>query len=261
MELGERIYRERTAAGLSQRQLCGEQITRNMLSQIENGAARPSLDTLRYLAQRLGKPVSYFLQEAALPNQQLMQQLRQATPEQALQLLPEYQGPDPEFDRECKLLEASACILLAEQAIENGKTGYARSLLDRAKAAGGETPYYTQEMERRRLLLCHRAGESAKEIVDGLPDIGQELLLRAQAALQNGDSQSCMAYLQAIQNRDSVYYEWTGYALEQQGQYEKAVAAYLQCGDLPRLYSHLENCYQKLGNYEQAYAYACKQRK
>ncbi len=261
MELGERIYSARTAAGLSQRQLCGEKITRNMLSQIENGSARPSLDTLRYLADRLGKPVSYFLQEAALPNQQLLQQLRQATPEQVLQLLPDYQGPDPVFDRECKLLEANACMLLAEQAIENGKTGYARSLLERAKAAGEETPYYTKDMERRRLLLCHRAGESAKALVDALPDLSQELLLRAQAALQNGDSEGCVAYLQAMQNRDSVYYEWTGYALEQQGQYEKAVSAYLQCGDLPQLYPRLENCYQKLGNYEQAYAYACKQRK
>ena len=34
MELGERLRQERIAQGLSQRQLAGEKITRNMLSQI-----------------------------------------------------------------------------------------------------------------------------------------------------------------------------------------------------------------------------------
>ena len=66
MELGKRIRQARLEAGLSQRQLCGEQITRNMLSQIENGSARPSMDTLRYLAAQLGKPIGYFLEEQAV---------------------------------------------------------------------------------------------------------------------------------------------------------------------------------------------------
>ena len=63
MELGQRLRQARLEAGLSQRQLCGEVITRNMLSQIENGSARPSMETLRYLASRLGKPISFFLEE------------------------------------------------------------------------------------------------------------------------------------------------------------------------------------------------------
>ena len=65
MELGEKIRAARLAAGLSQRQLCGEDITRNMLSLIENGGAKPSVKTLTLLAERLGKPVSYFLDENA----------------------------------------------------------------------------------------------------------------------------------------------------------------------------------------------------
>ena len=43
MTLGEKIKQARQEAGLSQRQLCGDAITRNMLSQIENGSARPSM--------------------------------------------------------------------------------------------------------------------------------------------------------------------------------------------------------------------------
>ena len=60
MELGEKLRQARLRLGLSQRQVCGDQITRNMLSRIENGAARPSMKTLGCLAARLGKPVSYF---------------------------------------------------------------------------------------------------------------------------------------------------------------------------------------------------------
>ena len=52
MELGQKLRLARQEAGLSQRQLCGEVITRNMLSQIENGSAKPSMETLRYLAGR-----------------------------------------------------------------------------------------------------------------------------------------------------------------------------------------------------------------
>ena len=78
MELGQKIRQARLEAGLSQRQLCGDEITRNMLSQIENGSASPSMSTLRFLAERLGKSVSYFLEEQAVTsaNQQLMNDLR-----------------------------------------------------------------------------------------------------------------------------------------------------------------------------------------
>ena len=46
MELGEKLRQARVNAGLSQRQLCGEEITRNMLSQIEHGTSTPALSTL-----------------------------------------------------------------------------------------------------------------------------------------------------------------------------------------------------------------------
>ncbi len=70
MTLGEKIRSARLDAQLSQRQLCEGIVTRNMLSQIENGSAKPSLTTLQALAQRLGRPLSYFLEEAQAPQLQ-----------------------------------------------------------------------------------------------------------------------------------------------------------------------------------------------
>ena len=60
MELGEKIRSRRAELGLTQAALCGETVTRNMLSQIEGGKASPSLATLRFLAERLEVPIGYF---------------------------------------------------------------------------------------------------------------------------------------------------------------------------------------------------------
>ena len=122
MELGQRLRQARLEAGLSQRQLCGEEITRNMLSLIENGTAKPSMDTLRYLAARLGKPMGYFLEEQVVtsPNQAVMDTARRAYTQgeyrACLETLADYQAPDGVFDPERWLLEALACIALAQQA-------------------------------------------------------------------------------------------------------------------------------------------------
>jgi len=61
--LGERIRRERQRLGLTQAELAGEEMTKSFISQVEADLARPSLRTLQLLAQRLNRPVSYFLDE------------------------------------------------------------------------------------------------------------------------------------------------------------------------------------------------------
>ena len=135
MELGEKIRVARLAAGLSQRQLCGQTITRNMLSQIEHGTARPSIDTLRILAARLDLPVSYFLEETVLtsPNRVVMDRARAAFDSQdlsgAVRALEDYRGPDPVYDRERQLLEYLLRLELAQNALDQGKEILARELL------------------------------------------------------------------------------------------------------------------------------------
>lgn len=63
MNIGQKIRQLRTDKCMTQAQLAGELITRNMLSRIENGAATPSLPTVIYLAERLHVPVGYLLSE------------------------------------------------------------------------------------------------------------------------------------------------------------------------------------------------------
>ncbi len=54
MTIGEKIKHYRRLANMTQKELASDKMTRNMLSLIENGSAQPSLQTVKYLAFRLG---------------------------------------------------------------------------------------------------------------------------------------------------------------------------------------------------------------
>lgn len=61
LTLGERIKEARLEKQLTQKEVSGDFITRNMLSQIENGLAKPSIKTIEYIAKKLDKPLTYFM--------------------------------------------------------------------------------------------------------------------------------------------------------------------------------------------------------
>src|SRR5919202_6878833 len=52
--LGERLRQLRVAAGMTQTELAGDRFSKEYLSQIERGKTRPTLETIEWLAQRLG---------------------------------------------------------------------------------------------------------------------------------------------------------------------------------------------------------------
>lgn len=267
MELGEKLRRARLEAGLSQRQLCGEEITRNMLSQIEHGTARPSMGTLQYLAARLGKPVSYFLEESALhsPNQAVMESARRLFDTgnfaAAALVLADYRAPDGVYDRERELLEILLNLSLAEEAIRAGRAPYARELLEKTAALGKDAAYYSEELERRRLLLLGRI--PGQQVCGQLPSLDQELLLRAEAALAAGDTARAVHLLEAAQAQETPRWcflrgesHLAGKEFREAARcYHGAEAAY------PReTAARLEVCYRELEDYKRAYEYACKQK-
>lgn len=160
MELGAKIKAARLEAGMSQRQLCGDAITRNMLSLIENGAARPSMDTLQYLAGRLGKSVSFFLDEDVLlsPNAQWMEAARQAyvrkNHSRVLEILEDYREPDGLFDQEYMYLLALSGLAWGEELLQAGDAQRAADVLEKVHRG---SIYYRQDQEQRRRLLLEKA--------------------------------------------------------------------------------------------------------
>lgn len=59
-EIGAIIKEARLSKKMTQNEVVGDFITRNMLSLIENGTATPSIRTLQYLATKLQIPMSQF---------------------------------------------------------------------------------------------------------------------------------------------------------------------------------------------------------
>lgn len=260
MELGQRIKQARLDAGLSQRQLCGEKLTRNMLSLIENGSARPSMDTLRYFARRLGKPLAWFLEEQAVlsPNQEQMAAARACWAagdgEGVLAALEAYQSPDVTFDGERGLLGYLATLSLARQALEDGRLPYAKHLL--AKAEEWESPYITPAQARERQLLLAEVGEENQ--LDG-----DDILLVRAAQVLKADPKRCLEILQAARDRNAARWLWLA------GQAKTALAQYADAAcclgavesQYPEAVGLLEICYRELGDFQKAYEYACKGRK
>lgn len=261
MELGQRLRQLRIEQGLSQRQLCGDEITRNMLSQIENGTARPSMGTLSYLAARLGKPVSYFLEEdgAAIPNLGVMERARSLYAQkdwpQLLSQLQQYREEDGQFDEERWLLQALCLMELAEK--EENKT-YARQLLQEAAEAGKRTPYYTDDLERRRLLQLAEIKEASP-----LPCDDRALMLRAEKMLQDEKPELAAALLDSCDDHTTPRWNCLrGEAAYRAARYADAVSCYQKAEESypEQCCQRLEECYRALNDYKMAYEYACKRR-
>ncbi|MCL2076961.1 MAG: helix-turn-helix domain-containing protein [Oscillospiraceae bacterium] len=69
--LGKKIKEARLAKKMTQSDVVGGYITRNMLSQIESGAAFPSIRTLEYLSGVLEVPMSELVSDEFSENQNM----------------------------------------------------------------------------------------------------------------------------------------------------------------------------------------------
>ncbi len=263
MDLGQRIKAARLEKGLSQRQLCGDVITRNMLSQIENGSARPSMDTLSYLAKQLDKPMSFFLEEHAVVsvNQPVMEQVRRffaaGDYQQVRSLLGSYREQDATFDWEKALLLAQSDLALARQALQENRLPYVQRLLEEAALEGAKTPYYTEETESMRQLLLWKAGSRAQ-----LPDVDGVLLCRAEEALAQNNLEKAGACLDACEAASGQWQLLRGKVFLGQGQYAQAIDCLKAAEEngSPEAIALLERCYSATEDYKMAYLYACKQK-
>ncbi len=258
MKLGEKIRAARVSAGLTQRQLAGEKITRNMLSLIENGSAVPSVETLRFLAERLNKPVSFFLEESKEDCMQRAWDLFDAgNPEDALQLLQQVQEPD----KGTLLLKVLCLLTAAESSVRQGKTVYAHKLLAQAEESENAFPWLP-ELKTRRLRILAMMRESVD--IQKLPEIDRELYLYAYACMRSDAPERAAAYLEACSDKTAS--DWRILRARThmaKGEYKQAseLLREEEQGNAQEAVPLLEQCYRELGDYQKAYYYACLQRK
>lgn len=259
MTMGQRILAARQAAGLSQRQLAGDEMTRNMLSALEHDGANPSVATLRYLSERLGKPVSYFLGEDApeIPEYPQLVQARSAYDageyRVCMDILGKIEAPGEILEREVGLLRILAAMSLAEEMTAQERRPYAKRLLEQAREESVHCPYFTEPLAERLKLLEAEAGGAG-----ALPNVDRVLLGRARGALADGQWQTGLACLDAAEERTQDWQLLRGKALFAGERYAEAAQHFHRVEDAVDVRRELEICYRELEDYKMAYYYAKK---
>lgn len=158
MNIGKKIKELRSEKLMTQSELAGGEITRNMLSRIENGAALPSLGTIVYLAQKLGVPAGYLLSEGeeefVYHKTSVMKNIKRAYTDGNFELCREICISEfEEFDDELELILTDCCIGVAEENIRNGRLHRACAFLDEAVSHAQSTMFVTTTQKNSIAIL------------------------------------------------------------------------------------------------------------
>ncbi len=267
MTIGTRIRQARQELGLSQRELAGEDMTRNLLSALEHDRAKPSVDTLMVLSQKLHRPVGYFLgeEESEKRGENALHQAREAFDQgdwaKCRTYLEQLSGEE-NGDRERTLLLALTLKHQAQEAWKEGRIPYARTLLEQAEEAGKSHPYLEEGFFWELSLLRGNLAQTPEERANALQalDGDEVLLLRGKVAVEAQDWDNALRYLQGMDHRQGQWYWLMGQTLFALGNYAQAAEAFHQVEDTmgQPVWKQLQACYAALGDYEKAYRYAIR---
>lgn len=180
--LGQRIKEARLAKKMTQTEVVGSFITRNMLSQIESGNAVPSVKTLTYLAQVLELPSSVLLSDApegtdtdreadtvsAIPPEaSALYRAKEAylagEDTVAYELLSSADEASPLFD-EMQALFARVSLRLATTRSEEENFSEVLDLAKTAATAATKGIYASPEIKSQALLLLSEAAAKLAQI-------------------------------------------------------------------------------------------------
>ena len=281
MQIGEKIKALRQSKLMTQSELSGTHITRNMLSSIEHGTALPSLPTALYLAERLNVPVGYLLaageDEAGYHKMMAISNIRHAFAAGdfggALSLVQAV--PDAEADDELCLIRAQCEFGIARAELQAGRLRPCAAALDRALRAAEQTIYDTTGL-RDRIAVYFRYMQGVSSTIDSdMLDVDEiedarafgddvcEYVL-ALAQMEQGSENASADYARRFPNSP---YATRLQALEwmRQGEYlaaQTALEALLPREDLTfgvllyDVFGDLEICYRKNDDYKRAYEFA-----
>lgn len=180
-ERGRRIKEARIAKKMTQSEVAGTFITRNMLSQIESGTAAPSLKTLEYLTSVLDIPVSSLMPgdesdeaEPCCPDTELLinakKMYEQGRYREAVDSLKTVNSASPLYD-EFTAVRARCCLRLAEQLADENSPKAAEYAKEAASLA--EKGFYTNsglKAEAVKLLgeIAEKLKKYYEDIISGL---------------------------------------------------------------------------------------------
>ena len=151
MNIGKKIKKLRSEKLMTQAELAGDNITRNMLSCIENGTALPSLATLRYIASKLNVSAGYLLadetEEQIYIKMDEMSNIKNAYLSKNFKICRDMCAESPiELDDEMNLIFAESSLALGIESFNGGKLRVACEYFDEAVSVSERTVYNTDRV-------------------------------------------------------------------------------------------------------------------
>lgn len=285
MELGEKIKSIRMSKKMTQNELAGDQITRNMLSLIENGSALPSLQTVVYLAERLEVPVGLLLakesEELLYLKMSRLPKIKAAFKKKDYRLCSEMclelvEMSAEGHDDELYVLLAECHFGIATEEFNFGKLHNACRQFDEACKYSRQTIYNCNHIlgsaakyfEYMRSLSPTLSSEYENEMYRGTAFVFDEFCKYCTIIeeLQKGSVPLAETYLQNAQESEK------GFAAHVKALIEIKSANYAEARDILeglirddalacrtiiyRVFSDLEQCCRELNDYKSAYEYS-----
>ena len=161
MTIGKRIKKIRNEKAMTQSELAGTFITRNMLSLIESGNAQPSLPTIQYLAERLNVPAGILIEddkyEYLYRRAASVENIRHAYAAENYRIcLDLCQGLEGSVeDDEINLIRAECCIAIAKEEFSEGHLKHACKNFDKACEYSKKTLYNTSRIVAEAYVYCN----------------------------------------------------------------------------------------------------------
>ncbi len=280
MNIGEKIRSLRVAKLMTQSELAGNQITRNMLSCIENGSAQPSLSTIRYIAKALNVPVGFLLAEegdelayqkmSALPNIKRAYRVGDWTGCRSLCL-----SSCSEPDDEIRLILANCDLEIAKSLFWEGKIRQACRFFDEAMLYAADTLYPAEHIYAEAEVYFRYMERISPMLYSDVLDDGAtrsvicrnafSRYLGALEALENGDEAPAEHFAQVYSDESLFCAHLNIKSLMNRSKFEEAREALLSLLEaeillneisLLAILSDLEICCREIEDFKGAYRYS-----
>ena len=154
--LADKIKTTRKRKKITQTELAGDKITRNMLSKIENGIATPSLDTLSYIADKLSVSISYLLSEeddfVFFEKKENIEKIYRAFNAKNYRACVNAIKKISSVDNELALLLSHSYIRLAREAIKKGEFVECEKHIAESVKYADQTPFDTSNIKALAVL-------------------------------------------------------------------------------------------------------------
>lgn len=276
--IGKKIKQLRNEKIMTQAELAGDKITRNMLSLIEKGKAMPSIQTLEYIASKLNVSIAFLLadesEEKMFVKYSTISNVRLAFKSKnyhlCLDMCRQLEQDMTFEDDEVNLIIAESAVAIAEEKIYCDKIRDACILLDKALLYSKKTLYNTKHVKSIAMIVLEYLGQLSPSLVSENMDWED---FNFDCAKAFGYDDILCRYIIALDDLNNDYYidneaydrhiECKKYIND--GDFEKA---YNILKDILKLnlvlpgillygvFSDLEECCKKLGNSQNAKIYS-----